>query len=182
MSRIGKNPIALPDGVTASVSGQVVTVKGPKGELTHKAHPDIAVSIEHNVITCSVVRQSKRASALWGTTRAVIANLVTGVTAGFQKQLELQGVGYRAALKGKNLELQVGFSHPVIVPVPEGITFQVEKEIITISGPDIEQVGQLAADIRAIRKPEPYKGKGVRYVGEHVRHKVGKVVGGTTEQ
>ncbi len=181
MSRIGKNPIQLPAGVTASLAGRVITVKGPQGELTHTIHPDIAVSIENNVITCTVARQSKRASALWGTTRAVIANLVAGVTEKFQKQLELQGVGYRAALKGQNLEMQLGFSHPVLVSAPEGITFQVEKEIITISGPDIVQVGQMAADIRAIRPPEPYKGKGVRYVGEHVRRKVGKVVGGTTE-
>ncbi|MBI1833699.1 MAG: 50S ribosomal protein L6 [Candidatus Andersenbacteria bacterium] len=180
MSRIGKQPITLPTGVTATVEYEKVIIKGAKGEITRIIHPDIKVVVEGNVVTCSVVRQSKQASALWGTTRAVIASAAEGVSAGVKKQLELQGVGYRAAVKGKNLELLVGFSHPVKVDAPEHITFSVEKEIITVEGVDPIVVGQTAANIRKIRPPEPYKGKGIRYVGEHVRRKAGKVVGATT--
>ncbi len=180
MSRIGKQIITLPTGVTAEVAGQTIKVKGPKGELSYNVHPAISVTISAGQVTCSVARQSKQASALWGTNRAVIANLVNGVHTGFKKELELHGVGYRAAVKGQNLELQLGFSHVVTVPAPAGITFTVEKEKITVAGIDKVTVGQVAADIRAHRKPEPYKGKGIRYVGEHVRRKVGKVVGTTS--
>lgn len=180
MSRIGKQPISLPSGVAAALEDRRVTIKGSKGELTYTVHPTISVAIADNTITCAVAKQSKQASALWGTTRARLANMVKGVTEGFSKQLELHGVGYRAAVKGNYLELSVGFSHPVKIEVPEGIQFAVEKEVITISGPDIEKVGQVAADIRRIRKPEPYKGKGIRYAGEQIRRKVGKVVGTTT--
>ncbi|MEX2055072.1 MAG: 50S ribosomal protein L6 [Candidatus Andersenbacteria bacterium] len=179
MSRIGKQPIPIPTGVTVSVDGFAVHVKGPKGELTTKIHPLITVAVKDSAVVCEVKRPTKQTAALWGTTRANIANMVTGVTEGFTKQLELQGVGYRATLKGKNLEMALGFSHPVLITAPEGISFTVEKEFITIAGIDTVKVGQVAADIRKIRPPEPYKGKGVRYVGEKVRRKVGKVVGTT---
>ncbi len=179
MSHIGKKLITLPDGVTAAVNDRVVTVKGPRGELVFTHHPDIAVKVENGVITCKPARQSKQTAALWGTTRAQMANMVEGVSVGFRRQLELHGVGYRAALKGKGLELSVGFSHPVEITPPEGISFTVAKELITVEGSDKQAVGELAAQIRAVRPPEPYKGKGIRYQGEHVRRKVGKVVGTT---
>jgi large subunit ribosomal protein L6 len=181
MSRIGKQPIPVPPGVTVTVDDRVVQAKGPLGELVFTVHPAISVTVEDGIVQCSVARQTKEAAALWGTTRARVANLVQGVHTGFTKKLELQGIGFRAQVKGKNLELQLGFSHPVVIEALPGITFTVEKEIITIAGPDIVVVGQVAADIRKLRKPEPYKGKGVRYVGEHVRRKVGKVVGSGPE-
>lgn len=177
MSRIGKQPIPLPAGVTATIVAGLVTVTGPKGTLTYQAHRDIEVVLAENTLTCQVKRKSKQAAALWGTTRANVANVVQGAAEGFKKQLELHGVGYRAAVKGKNLELALGFSHPVVFETPEGITFSVQENVITIEGADVQKVGQIAADIREVRKPEPYKGKGVRYVGEKVRRKVGKVVG-----
>lgn len=180
MSRIGKQPIPLPASVTATVTNGLVTIKGPKGELEYQAHPDIAVELKDNQIVCTVKRATnKQAGALWGTTRARLANMVKGVTEGFVKKLELQGVGYKAALKGKNIELAVGFSHPVAVEAPAGITLSIEKEIITVSGIDAYLVGQVASNIRLIRPPEPYKGKGIRYLGEVVRRKVGKAVGTT---
>lgn len=177
MSRIGKQPISIPDGVTVEIQDRVVSVKGPKGELTFTHHPTIAVELNDKELTCTIAKKSKESSALWGTTRARIANLVLGVSEGFTKKLELHGVGYRAGLKGKDLELNVGYSHPVVIKAPEGITFTVEKEGITVEGFDTEVVGQIAADIRKVRPPEPYKGKGIRYVDEQVRRKVGKVVG-----
>lgn len=179
MSRIGKQPIPVPAGVTFSVNGRDVTIKGPKGELSHRLHHTMAVSQEGDALVCTVAKTSKESSALWGTTRALLSAMVTGVTAGFTKKLEMQGVGYRAALKGKNLELSVGFSHTVPVEAPEGISFKVEKELITVEGANKYLVGQVAANIRAVRPPEPYKGKGIRYQGEKVRRKVGKVVGTT---
>lgn len=179
MSRIGKQPIPLPSGVTFTITGRDVTVKGPKGELKHRLHHTMSVSQEEANLVCAVAKTSKESSALWGTTRAIIAGMVTGVSEGFSKKLEMQGVGYRAALKGKNLELSVGFSHTVPVVAPEGISFKVEKEVITVEGADKYMVGQVAANIRAVRPPEPYKGKGIRYQGEKVRRKVGKVVGAT---
>lgn len=179
MSRIGKQPIVLPAGVTVNVAGQAVIVKGPKGELMYTVHGAIAVKVEGGQIVCSVAKKSKQASALWGTTRANLANMVRGVTEGYRKQLEMHGVGYRAAVRGKDLELQVGFSHPVLVAAPAGVTFAVEKELITVEGIDKVLVGQIAAEVRAVRKPEPYQGKGIRYIGEVVRRKVGKVVGAT---
>ncbi len=156
MSRIGKQPVDLPPGVTAEVNGQMVTVKGQKGELQYMVHPDIAIALESNRLVCAVKRSSKQAAALWGTTRARLANVVRGVDVGYRKELELRGVGYRAKKTGDDLELSV------------------------VEGRDKVRVGQVAADIRAVRKPEPYKGKGIRYRGEVVRHKVGKMVG-TTE-
>ncbi|MBI3255562.1 MAG: 50S ribosomal protein L6 [Candidatus Andersenbacteria bacterium] len=179
MSRIGKQPIPLPTGVTFTVNGRDVAVKGPKGELSHRLHHTMTVSQEGTALVCTVAKTSKESSALWGTTRALIAAMVSGVTAGFTKKLEMQGVGYRAALKGKNLELSVGFSHTVPIVAPEGISFKVEKELITVEGANKYLVGQVAANIRAVRPPEPYKGKGIRYQGEKVRRKVGKVVGTT---
>lgn len=180
MSRVGKQPILIPDGVDVTILASEISVNGPKGNLTAKIHPDIKVQVHEKNIICSVARQSKKASALWGTTRAVIANLVKGVAQEFEKKLELHGVGYRAKLTGKDLELQVGYSHPVVIPAREGIQFVVEKETIIVRGPDTVRVGQVAAEVRRIRPPEPYKGKGIRYVGERVRRKVGKVVGATT--
>lgn len=177
MSRVGKAPIVLPDGISVTIEGQLVTISGPKGELQWNVHPAIAVEQQDKELVCTIARNTKQSQALWGTTRAVLQNLVTGVSEGFKKQLELHGVGYRAALKGKDLELAVGYSHPVRIMAPEGITFGVEKEVITVEGIDAEKVGQMAADIRAVRSPEPYKGKGIRYVGEQVRRKVGKVMG-----
>lgn len=177
MSRIGKQFIAIPEGVDITVAGQDVIIKGPKGQITVSVHPVIGVTVADLQMTCAIVHDTKKSSALWGTMRAILANAVEGVHTGFKKQLELQGVGYRASLQGKNLQLLVGFSHPVLIEAPEGISFTVEKEIVTVEGFDAYTVGQVAANIRAIRPPEPYKGKGIRYVGEHVRRKVGKVVG-----
>ncbi len=177
MSRIGKQSIPLPAGVTATVEGTTVHVQGPKGSLTIPVHPDIVATVADGALTCAISHKTKKASALWGTMRAILANAVAGVHEGFTKKLELQGVGYRASLQGKNLQLLVGFSHPVLIEAPEGISFTVEKEIVTVTGFDAYLVGQVAANIRKVRPPEPYKGKGIRYVGEHVRRKVGKVVG-----
>lgn len=179
MSHIGKKLITLPIGVTATVVERVVTVKGPRGELIFTHHPAIEVKIEAGVITCKPAREGKQTAALWGTTRARVANMVEGVSAGWRRRLELQGVGYRVALKGNDLELSVGFSYPVKITPPEGISFTVTKELITVEGNDKQMVGEMAARIRAVRPPEPYKGKGIRYQGEHVRRKVGKVVGTT---
>lgn len=177
MSRIGKKQIDIVDGVEAKVDGQNVYIKGPKGELEYEVHSSVGVTVEDKTIICSVQKKNKKSGALWGTSRARIASMVEGVSEGFTKELELRGVGYKANIKGKDLELSVGYSHPVIVEAPEGISLMVEKEIIRVEGADAVLVGQVAADIRKVRKPEPYKGKGIRYKGEHVRRKVGKVVG-----
>jgi len=179
MSRIGKQIIEIPAGVTVTIQDSVITVTGSKGTLTHTIPADIHVEVKDNVVTCTVARASKQSKAQWGTTRAIIARLIEGVSVGIKKQLELHGVGYRASVKGKNLELLVGYSHPVLIEAPENISFTVEKEVITVEGIDAVVVGQIASNIRKVRKPEPYKGKGIRYVGEHVRRKVGKVVGAT---
>ena len=179
MSRIVKQHIVIPAGVTVTINGTDVTAKGPKGEVTIPVHPVIGVAVEGNELICTIARDTKKSAALWGTMRAILANAVNGVHEGFKKQLELQGVGYRASMQGKNLQLLVGYSHPVIIEAPEGITFSVEKEIVTVEGFDAYEVGQIAANIRKVRPPEPYKGKGIRYVGEHVRRKVGKIVGAT---
>lgn len=182
MSRIGKNPIQIPQGVTVSFNGANVSVTGPKGTLSLEVHPVIAVEQQESLIVVKPKQgkeQAKGAGALWGMTRALIQNLISGVTQGFEKKLELQGVGYRAELKGQTLVLHVSFSHPVEIVAPQGISFSVEKNIITVSGIDKYLVGETAARIRRVRKPEPYKGKGIRYVGEHVRRKEGKVAGGS---
>jgi len=175
MSRLGKKPIPVPAGVTAAVKGQEVSVKGPKGALNFRAHDDVAVSFGDGQITVKPRHETARARALWGTTRAVIANNVKGVTQGFEKNLEMTGVGYRVAMQGKNLQMQLGYSHDIIYTPPEGVTLAAPKPTeIKVTGFDPQAVGQAAAEIRSYRPPEPYKGKGVRYVGEHIRRKEGK--------
>jgi large subunit ribosomal protein L6 len=175
MSRVGKKPLAIPSGVDVNLDGDVLKVKGPKGELTLKIHPRVSVNIENSELTVQVKdEESVKDKALWGLFRRLIGNLVTGVTEGFEKKLEVNGVGYKVAMQGKDLKLDVGFSHEVIYPVPEGINIAVEKNLITVSGIDKQQVGEVAAGIRRIRKPEPYKGKGIKYVDEVIRRKAGK--------
>lgn len=175
MSRIGKLPIAVPAGVEVIIDGTTVTAKGPKGELTRTFQPIMIIEREGDEILVKRPDDSREAKSLHGLTRTLIANMVEGVSTGFSKKLQLVGVGYRAALKGKDLEMQLGYSHPVHVEAPEGITFEVPSQTeIVVSGPSKETVGQVAANIRKWRKPEPYKGKGIRYDGEFVRRKVGK--------
>ncbi len=175
MSRIGKMPITVPSGVTVTIDGSTVTAKGPKGELTRTFLPLVTVSQEGDTIHCTIDEETREANSQWGLVRSLVANMVEGVSTGFSKKLELVGVGYRAALKGKNLEMQLGYSHPVLVDCPDGITFECPQPTeIIVSGPSKEQVGQVAADIRKWRKPEPYKGKGIRYEGEYIRRKLGK--------
>jgi large subunit ribosomal protein L6 len=175
MSRIGKRPIAIASGVTVTLDGQTVSVKGPKGQLSWTVVDEIAVKHENGELTLEPKEASKRASAMWGLSRSLVANMVQGVTSGFEETLELVGVGYRAAMKGQALSMQLGFSHDVDIPPPEGITFAVPKQTeIRVSGIDKQLVGEVTARIRRIRPPEPYKGKGVRYAGEKVRRKEGK--------
>ena len=175
MSRIGKKTIAVPKGVTVTLNGQAVTVKGPKGERSWTVAEEIEVTQEGDELSLTPRSDTQRARAMWGLSRTLVANMVTGVTDGFEKTLELVGVGYRAALKGQSLSLQLGFSHEVDVAPPAGITFVVPKQTeIKISGNDKQVVGEIAATIRKLRPPEPYKGKGLRYQGETVRRKEGK--------
>ncbi|MET4372770.1 large subunit ribosomal protein L6 [Bradyrhizobium sp. LB12.1] len=175
MSRVGKRPVAVPSGVTAAVDGQTVKMKGPKGQLQFVVHSDVEVKLEDGQIKVNPRVETNRARALYGTARAQVANLVEGVTKGFEKKLEITGVGYRAALQGKNLQLALGYSHDVVYAIPEGITITVPKPTeITVTGSDIQRVGQVAAEIRSYRPPEPYKGKGVKYVGEFIFRKEGK--------
>jgi len=175
MSRIGRQPISVPSGVEVSLSGATVLVKGPKGALSREVAEPIVVRQEDGVLMVERPNDERRSRALHGLTRSLVQNMVTGVTDGFSKELEIVGVGYRAALQGKSLQLALGFSHGVNVPAPDGITFEVPIPTrVVIRGVDKEQVGQVAANIRKIRKPEPYKGKGVRYLGERVQRKAGK--------
>jgi large subunit ribosomal protein L6 len=175
MSRVGKAPIELPAGVEVTVDDDVVSVKGPKGDLSETLDPRISTSVDDGVVTLTRVDDERETRALHGLSRALVNNMVIGVTEGYQKELTAVGVGYRAALKGKTLELQVGFSHPVLVEAPDGIEFEVpEPTKIFVRGIDKQLVGQVAANVRAARPPEPYKGKGIRYVDEHVRRKAGK--------
>jgi large subunit ribosomal protein L6 len=175
MSRIGRKPIVVPSGVTVTIDPGVVRVHGPKGELSERIHRDMTVALEGEEILVTRPTDRGEHRALHGLTRSLVANMVEGVTSGFQKTLEIQGVGYRAQLKGKNLELALGYSHPVPIEAPEGIEFEVPQPTeIVIRGIDKQLVGQVAADIRKRRPPEPYKGKGIRYRGEHVARKVGK--------
>jgi large subunit ribosomal protein L6 len=175
MSRIGKKPVAIPSGVTAKLDGHTVAVKGAKGELKFTAPDDVDVKLEGNLISVAPRGESKRARAMWGMSRSMIQNLVAGVTKGFEKKLEINGVGYKAAVAGKNLQLSLGFSHDVMFPIPTGVTITTPKPTeITVVGADKRQVGQVAAEIRAIRGPEPYKGKGVKYVDEFIFRKEGK--------
>jgi large subunit ribosomal protein L6 len=175
MSRIGKKAIAIPAGVTVALDGQTVTVKGPKGQLSWTVVDEIEVVEDGGQLSLKPRGESKRAMAMWGLSRTLVANMVEGVTKGYEQALELVGVGYRAALKGQALSMQLGFSHDVDIPPPPGVTFAVPKQTeIRISGIDKQLVGETAARIRRIRPPEPYKGKGVRYAGEQVRRKEGK--------
>jgi large subunit ribosomal protein L6 len=175
MSRVGKKPVLVPAGVSARLDGHTVAVKGAKGELKFTASDDVTVKVEGNLIRIDPRGDSKRARAMWGTARSMIQNLVVGVTKGFEKRLEINGVGYKAAVAGKNLQLSLGFSHDVIYPIPAGVTIVTPKPTeITIAGIDKRQVGQIAAEIRAFRPPEPYKGKGVKHVDEFIFRKEGK--------
>jgi large subunit ribosomal protein L6 len=175
MSRIGKKAVPIPSGVTASVEGQTVKMKGPKGALQYVVPDDIIVKMEKGAIKVDPRQETLRARAMWGTSRTLVSNLVTGVTKGFETKLEITGVGYRAAVQGKNLQLALGFSHDVNYPIPEGIAIATPKPTeIVVSGIDKQRVGQVAAEIRAFRPPEPYKGKGVKYAGEFIFRKEGK--------
>lgn len=175
MSRIGKKPVELPSGVTASVSGQTVEIKGPKGARSFHATDDVTIAVEENGVSVTPRGSSKRARQQWGMSRTMVANLVTGVTSGFKKELEITGVGYRAQMQGNVLKLNLGLSHDVDFPVPEGVTVTAPKPTeIIVEGTDQQLVGQVAANIREWRKPEPYKGKGIRYKGEFIFRKEGK--------
>ena len=175
MSRIGKNPVSIPQGVTIEVAGQTVTCKGKLGTLKLPLSQDVSAAVKDGKVTVTPKDQSKRARMQWGTTRAHINNMVAGVSKGFTKNLEIEGVGYRASVQGKNLVLQLGYSHDVVFPIPAEIKITCEKPTsIAITGPDRRQVGQVAAVIRSYRKPEPYKGKGIRYADERIRRKEGK--------
>jgi large subunit ribosomal protein L6 len=175
MSRIGKKPVAIPAGVTVTLDGQALSVKGPKGQLAWTVIDDIEIKHENNELVLTPRADTKRAKAMWGLSRTLVANLVHGVNQGYEEVLELVGVGYRATLKGQSLSMQLGYSHDVDVPPPAGITFAVPKQTeVRIAGIDKQLVGEVAARIRRLRPPEPYKGKGVRYSGEKVRRKEGK--------
>ena len=175
MSRVGKHPVVIPSGVDVAVVGRQVKVKGKLGELTVMLTDDVVIGVGDGQVTVKPVNQGKRARSMWGTSRSIIDNMVTGVSQGFKVELEIQGVGYRASVAGKTLTLQLGYSHDIEFPMPEGIKIECEKPTqIAVSGIDRQRVGQVAAEIRKFRKPEPYKGKGIRYVGEWVRRKEGK--------
>jgi len=175
VSRIGKQPIPVPSGVEVKIDGSTVVVKGPKGELTQTFSDVLSIALEEGTVVVSRPDDGREARSLHGLTRTLISNMVTGVSEGFFKKLEIVGVGYRAALKGTDLEMQLGYSHPVLVVAEPGITFEVPAPTrITVQGIDKQRVGQVAAEIRAWRRPEPYKGKGIRYEGEYVRRKLGK--------
>ena len=174
MSRIGKKPVAIPAGVTATLDGQLIAVKGAKGELKFTAPQEVAVTIENNEVHVTPHGEDKRSRSMWGTARAQVNNLIVGVTKGFEKKLEINGVGYKAAVAGKNLQLSLGYSHDVLYPIPVGVAITTPKPTeITVVGIDKRQVGQVAAEIRAFRGPEPYKGKGVKYAGEFIFRKEG---------
>ena len=175
MSRIGKKPVELPGGVSASVSGQKIEVKGPKGTLSFTATDDVTLKVEDNTVVVEPRGKSKRARQQWGMSRTMVQNCVTGVTEGFKKELEINGVGYRAQMQGNVLKLNLGYSHDVDFEVPAGVTVTTPKQtVIVVEGPDAQQVGQVAANIREWRRPEPYKGKGIKYVDEYIFRKEGK--------
>ena len=175
MSRIGKKPIAIPSGITANVEGQTVKVKGPKGALQVVLSDDVAVKLEGAQIKVDPRSETKRARSQWGTSRTLISNLITGVSKGFEERLEINGVGYRAAVQGKNLQIALGYSHDIVYPIPEGITIATPKPTeIVVTGIDKQKVGQVAAEIRDFRPPEPYKGKGIKFAGEFIFRKQGK--------
>jgi large subunit ribosomal protein L6 len=175
MSRIGKRPVPIPSGITANVEGQTVKLKGPKGALSTVVPDDVDVKLADGRIKVDPRNDTKRARAQWGTSRTLIANLIVGVSKGFERRLEINGVGYRAAVQGKNLQLALGYSHDVVYPIPEGITIATPRPVeIVISGADRQKVGQVAAEIRDYRPPEPYKGKGIKYSDERIFRKEGK--------
>ena len=175
MSRVGKKPVPIPSGVTAVVEGQTVKVKGPKGALALVLHGDVEAKVDKGEVKVDPRADTKRARAMWGTYRSLLANVMEGVTKGFERKLEITGVGYRAALQGKNLQVQLGYSHDIVYPIPDGITITVPKPTeVVVTGIDGQKVGHVAAEIRAFRKPEPYKGKGVKYAGEYILRKEGK--------
>jgi len=175
MSRVGNKPVAIPSGVTATVEGQVVNVKGPKGALSLVLHGDVEAKVGSGEIKIEPRNETKRARAMWGTYRSLLANIVTGVIKGFERKLEITGVGYRAAVQGRNLQVQLGYSHDISYPIPEGITIATPRPTeIMVTGIDMQKVGHVAAEIRAFRKPEPYKGKGVKYSDEYIFRKEGK--------
>lgn len=174
MSRIGKKPVAIPEGVTVTVDKNIVTVKGPKGAMTFEHHHDVSLKFGENEFTVEKESKGKHVPAIWGTTARRIENMIEGVVTGFKKQLELNGVGFRMNMVGKTITLALGFSHPVIVEVPEGLEVVIEGNVMSVSGIDKHAVGQFSANIRALKPVEPYKGKGFKYVGEHVRRKEGK--------
>jgi large subunit ribosomal protein L6 len=175
MSRVGKKAIAVPTGITANVEGQIVKVKGPKGALSLVLPDDVAASLDGGQIKVEPRAETKRARSQWGTSRTLIANLITGVTKGFEQRLEINGVGYRAAVQGKNLQIALGFSHDIVYPIPDGVTIVTPRPVeIVITGSDRQKVGQVAAEIRKYRPPEPYKGKGIKYAAERIFRKEGK--------
>ena len=177
MSRIGKRPIAIPAGTEVSVSQGGISIKGKAGTLVRPLHPAVVIKVENNEVIVEPAGKSRLAGALWGTYASHVRNMIQGVNTPFVKKLQVEGIGYRAEMQDKLIKLQIGFSHPVLVPIPEGLTVAIEKNIISITGPDKERVGQFAADVRAVKKPEPYKGKGIRYEGEVIRMKQGKKAG-----
>lgn len=174
MSRLGKQPVTIPAGVEVTQANGVLTVKGPKGTLTRALVSDVIVAVENGMVTHTPKPGSEKAKALWGTFAAHTRNMIKGVTEGFVKKLEIEGVGYRAEAQGQKIKLSMGYSHPVELMAPEGVTVIVEKSVITVTGADIEKVGQFASDVRAVREPEPYKGKGIHYQGEYIIRKQGK--------
>jgi large subunit ribosomal protein L6 len=177
MSRVGKKPIPIPKGVTVSIGDDVITVKGPKGQLQMDVHPSVKVAAEGSELVCSRADDARESRAAHGLVRANAANMVRGVSEGFQRKLEINGVGYRAEVSGKKLTMQLGYSHPIEFPLPEGITAVVEKNQLTLSGIDRQALGLCAAKVRSLRPPEPYKGKGIKYVEETILRKVGKAAG-----
>jgi large subunit ribosomal protein L6 len=174
MSRVGKKPIEISDKIKITYSDRILTVAGDKGTLTRTIHPDVNLNIEDNSLTVTIENMDKKTRSLWGMTRALVANMVTGVSQGFERALEINGIGYRAEIKGKNILFNLGFSHPIDFPLPEGISATIEKNIIKLSGIDKDLLGYTASKIRSFRPPEPYKGKGVKYVEEYIQRKAGK--------
>lgn len=180
MSRLGKRPITIPAGVEVSVKDGFLTVKGKAGTLKREIHRDVVIAVEGSVVNVEPRNNSRLAKALWGTFAAHVRNMVSGVATPFVKKLQIEGIGFKAEVQGKNIKMALGFSHPVIVAIPEGLSAVVEKNIISISGADKDSVGQFAASVRSLKEPEPYKGKGIRYEGEHVRQKEGKKAAGAS--
>jgi large subunit ribosomal protein L6 len=174
MSRVGKKPIEISDKIKITYSDRILTVAGEKGTLTRTIHPDVNLNIEDNSLTVTIDNMDKKTRSLWGMTRALIANMVKGVSQGFERSLEINGIGYRAELKGKIIEFNLGYSHPINFPLPEGIFANVEKNLVKLSGIDKDLLGHTASTIRSLRPPEPYKGKGVKYADEYIQRKAGK--------